>query len=262
MPQDDGTRGLTSKLSSLMSHKKHDSSSDSSDDDTKKKKKKNKKKGKDNNFATMPNSNPRDGPYPFSLFCPRDNPELIVFEVVDGGDARDLLVGPNQDKKHPAYEILYDDQGDFKVNRIEIPDLNPKHGINAGRVELRNDGDDLERNHYFFPWLDWDFGVETEWWASDVGLLQGKSYMKWVLLSAVNTNKTGKWAVRLFDTSTDTAPTVATFYIDSYVDGVTEGRLQIVARLVRTYEQLDEMVVIALGVMDYHRKNISDNMSD
>lgn len=248
-------RSLADKFSSLM-HRRHSDSAltvhtDSSDDDNKKKKK------QKNKFATIPQFDPRDGPYPFSVFCAKNNPELIVLSIVDAGVGHDLLVGPNHDIDHPAYKIEYADENEFEVYRCELPMLNPKKAEFAGSSKPKANNVDgrNSRLKIKFPWGKWEHEIFDSWWISHVGLLAGKSDMKWYLLERMNTYKNGKLVARCFDTTTPSMPTVASFYMDDF----DFGKLEIVAGLIRTQEQLDELVTVAFGAMCYFRSYVREN---
>lgn len=245
----ESSRSLSDKFSALL-HRRHSNSSSSSNDDEEKKKHKNK-------FATVPKFDPRDGPYPFSAFCARNNPELIVLSIVDAGEGHDLLVGPNQDTDHPAYKIEYNGESDFEVYRCELPALNAdKSEFVVSCKQKENDAGNINsRLKLKFPWAKWDFEIFNEWWSSDVGLLEGKSDMKWYLLEQMNTYNDGKFVARCFDTTTPSMPTVASFFMDDH----DFGKLEVVARLIKTQEQLDEIVTISFGVMNYLREYVRDN---
>lgn len=247
-----------SKDKSDSSGSDSDSDSDSSRDKKSKKDKKKKKKSKPK-YATPPIHDPRDGPFPFSAFCARDNPNSIILEIVDAGEGHDLLVGFKQDNKHPAYKIEYDDNLGFKAYRCDLPDLDPDEAKWAGTYKW--DQDDPQRCCYKFPWGKWDTDVFAEFWWSDVGLLEGKCEMNWALLNNSNTYSSGKFVARCFDMTTSSAPTVASFYMNDF----DFGKLEIPAQLVRTVEQLDELVVVATATMCnlrwYVREN-PDNMAE
>lgn len=215
-------------------HKTKDHSSDSDSD----------KHRTAGDFATKPYQDSRYGPHPFSVFCPRDSPDQITFEIVNAQKEVDLLVSPNQDTRHPAYRIEHDDSGTtFKAYRCELPELKPTKAVYAGqwKWKLRSSS----RVYMIFPWGKHDFHLTRDWWYSDVGLLDGQAAMKWILVTGPNTSETCSFAVRCFDTTTPSMWAVASVCMQNY----KLGKLQINAQLVRTVEQLDEMVVVAMGVM-------------
>lgn len=66
---------------------------------------------------------------------------------------------------------------------------------------------------------------------------------------------TGRFAARCVDTSEPGYPTVASFEMD----GWDLGTLRILAGIVGTQEQLDELVVLSFAVMDYFRVIVRSN---
>lgn len=229
------------------------SSSSDSDKDKKAKKDKKKKKTSKSKYATAPVHDSRDGPYPFSAFCPRDSPDYITLEIVDAGVGHDLLVGIKQDNRHPAFKIEYDDNLGFKAYRCDLPRLDPDEAKLAGSFKWYDS--DRCRANFKFPWGKWDMQVFTEFWWSDVGLLEGKNEMFWSMLSSSNTYSSGKFIARCFDMTTPSAPTVASFYMRDQ----DYGKLVIPAQLIRTVEQLDELVVVAMAVICTMRWYIQEN---
>lgn len=109
---------------------------------------------------------------------------------------------------------------------------------------------DTECQKFKFPWGKWDVPLTSDFWGSDVDFLGGKSWMKVLKIEDLDMATSGRFVARCFDTTTDGMPTVFSFVMKSY----SEGRLEIVARLVRTLEQLDEVVTVAWAAMSYHRE--------
>lgn len=242
--------GIMKKIFGRKRSKSTSSSSSSSSSDSDSSTKKNKKNN--SRYATVPRYTSDYGPYLFSVFCPNENPETIVLEVVDAGSGHDLLVGPNQDTSHPAYKIEYDNENDFKAYRCNLPLLNPNEAEFAGQSKWHSMS---ERHDFKFPWGRWSHKHWDEWWSSDVGFLEGKADMKWYLLETTTTYATNNFVARCFDTSTPGMPATASFYMRSY----STGRLELPVRLFRTQEQLDEVVVVAFAVMCSFRDYVRDN---
>ncbi|KAF3763118.1 hypothetical protein M406DRAFT_356936 [Cryphonectria parasitica EP155] len=195
---------------------------------------------------------PQPGPYPFSIFSPPQDPNHIVFTIADLGKGHDALVSPNHSPANPAYRIEYTSDG-FKCLRTPLPSLDPRGAVLAGSaISRKNTTSTAGRVHLEYPWGKWDYNPlspATELWKSDVGLLNGTSGMSWHLIKPVEAQTTGRFAVRCFDTAERGYPTVASFEMENWDFGV----LSVHAGVVRSQQQLDEIVVLSFAVMDYIR---------
>lgn len=255
-------KGLMSRSRSSSCSSSSSSSSSSSDSDSSKKKKKNKKKNKEQKkkkrtFATKPYSDPRYGPHPFSIFCPSQDGAHIVLTLTtaSGGEARDLLVGPRHDASQPAFRIDRSSSG-LRVYRFDLPDLDPRRPVLAGEIAAKKGdggggGGGGNRRFFEFAWGAWDFDAEGEVWQSDVGLCGETNWMRWCMIKGPDEDGR-RFVARCFDTTQRGMPTVASFEMD---DG-DRGTLEIVAGIVRTVEQLDELVVMSYAMMDQMRDRL------
>lgn len=266
-------RSRRSSCSSSSSSSSSSSNSSSSSDSDASKKKKNKKKGKKPTFATKPHSDPRYGPHPFSIFCPPSDAAHITLTLADAGAGPNavLLLGPRHDASQPAFRIEHhyggadgDGGGGFRCWRHDLPDLDPSRPVLAGSAARQSDNGG--RCAFEFPWGGWDLDVDglaggavDEVWQSDVGLCGGRSWMRWCVLLGTDERGEGdgRFVARCFDVTQRGMPTVASFEVGGHRDGGQDrGRLEIVAGLVRTVEQLDELVVVSYAVMDGIREGL------
>lgn len=273
----------SSRSSSSSSSSSSGSSSDSDASSSKKNKKKNnnKKKDKKPTFATQPHSDPRHGPHPFSIFCPASDGAHITLTLAGTGTQAALLLGPRHDASRPAFRIEHhdDDGGGFRCWRHDLPDLDPSRPVLAGSAARgRREGG---RCAFAFPWgASWDLDVDglaavaagagagagavDEVWQSDVGLCGGRSWMRWCVLLGTDEEGEGdgRFVARCVDVTRRGMPTVASFEVvgvdrdGDHSHDQDGGRLEIVAGLVRTVEQLDELVVVSYAVMNGIREGL------
>ncbi|CAN8105238.1 unnamed protein product [Discula destructiva] len=261
-----GLLGAGGRRSSSSSASSSSSCSDCSTDEDKKKTKKKKKKSKSKSkskkrpkFSTPPQSNPHDGPYPFSIFTPKDDPEHIVLALAPAGASTAQLTGPRHHDHDVAYKITWaaDATSRHNIMRHDLPTLSPSRPTWAGLGRT-----DAEGKLWFqFPWGDWgDVDALEEFWASDVGWLNesraeagredaaaaaADHWLQWAVVRDMDAETNGRFTARCHDTTAAGMPEVVRFE----VDGGGMGRLVVPARTVRTVEQLDEVVTVACTIM-------------
>lgn len=252
----DSHSSSSSSSSSCSSSSSSDSDSNKTKMKTKKKEKKKKKKAAKwkkptpPQFATTPHIDPSHGPHPFSVFTSPagDAGQGIVLAIADMGEGEDVLVGPRHDADHPAYRIIYADDGrGFKAHRFRLPGLTGAP-VAVGTVESR-DG----RCFFDLPWARWDLSPDDEWWQSNVGTGGGgKNWMRWCLIrSRESGSRHGdRFTARCVDTTQRGMPTVASFEMNDF----DHGSLEIAVAVPRTLEQLDELVIVSFAVMDHYRE--------
>ncbi|PSR75246.1 hypothetical protein BD289DRAFT_457252 [Coniella lustricola] len=186
------------------------------------------------------------GPHPFSIFSSPQDPNFLVFHIADLGKGHDALVSTNHGPANPAYRIDYTSDG-FQCLRA----FDGTTTLAGAAVSRKQTTSTQGRIHLDYPWGKWDYNplLGTELWKSDVGLLNNAGAMSWHLLKPAEAQSTGRFAARCYDTSAAAYPLVASFEMDNW----DRGTLRVFAPIVRTPQQLDEMVVLAFAVMDYLR---------